>query len=161
MLSIIVAVANNNVIGFNNKMPWHIPEDLKYFKEKTMGKTVIMGRKTLESIGKPLKGRKNVIMTKNKDYLSKFDDVKIVHDFSEIIPYIDDEDENFIIGGAEVYKELLPFSEYLYITRIYKDFQGDKYFEDIDEEEWILINKSSPQKNSDFEYEVLIYKRIK
>ena len=159
MLSIIVAVGNNNVIGFKNKMPWHIPEDLKYFKEKTMGKTVIMGRKTLESIGKPLSGRKNVVVTKDKDYLPIFSNVEIVHDFSEIMPYIDDENENFIIGGAEIYKRFLPFSKYLYITRIYKDFEGNKYFEEINDE-WVLVSKSSLRRCLDFEYEFLIYKRI-
>lgn len=160
MLSIIVAVSNNNVIGLGNKMPWHIPEDLKYFKEKTLGKTVIMGRKTLDSLGKPLPGRKNVVITRDKNYLCEFDNVEVVHDISEIMSYADDEDENFIIGGAEIYKQFLPYCKYLYLTKIYKDFEGDKFFEEVKAEEWELISKKNSEKSLDFKYEFLVYKRV-
>ena len=161
MLSIIAAIGNNNVIGLDNKMPWHIPDDLKYFKEKTLGKTVIMGRKTLESIGGPLKNRKNVVITRDKSYSSQFADVEALHNFSEVKKYIDDSKENFIIGGAEIYKEFLHFCEFLYVTRIYKDFQGDKFFDHIDENEWIIVNTSELIQYMDFKYEFLVYERKK
>ncbi len=161
MLSIIVAMGNNNVIGIDNKLPWHIPDDLKYFKEKTLNKSVIMGRKTLESLGKPLKERKNVVLTRDKSYAFKNSDVEIVHDISEINKYIFDDKENFVIGGAEIYKMLMPYCECLYITKIYKDFAGDKYFEKIDEGKWKLIESQGVREYLDIKYEFLVYKKIK
>ncbi|MCL2322234.1 MAG: dihydrofolate reductase [Oscillospiraceae bacterium] len=157
MLSIIVAIGNNNVIGLYNKMPWYIPDDLKYFKEKTLGKTVIMGRKTLESIGGPLKDRKNIVISRNKSYSSE--SFEVLHDFSEVKKYIDDDNENFIIGGAEIYREFLHFCEFLYVTRVYKDFKGDKFFDHIDENEWRIVNASGVKDYMDLKYEFFVYER--
>ncbi len=159
MLSIIVAIGNHNVIGCENKMPWHLPKDLKYFKDKTKGHVVIMGRKTLESIGKPLPNRRNVVITKNKDYICKFSEVKIVNSLEDIKEYIEDEDENFVIGGATIYKELLPYCTKLYITRIYEDFKGDSFFPKIEESKWKITGCENPQEDGPFKYEFLVYEK--
>lgn len=161
MLSTIVAIGNNNVIGLDNKMPWYLPSDLKYFKENTLGKVVIMGRKTLESIGGPLKDRKNIVITRDKNYNPNFADVEIAHDFSEIKKYIDDDKENFIIGGAEIYREFLPYCKFLYVTRIYKDFEGNKFFDHLNEGEWEIIKASEIKNYKDLKYEFLVYEKKK
>ena len=132
MLSLIVAVAQNNVIGKDNKLIWHISEDLKRFKEITSGKTIIMGRKTFESLPGVLPNRKHIIVTRDKNYKVNSDNVTIVHDLNALIDqYKKCDDEVFIIGGAEIYKQALPDADKLYLTKINNFFDGDTFFPEI------------------------------
>lgn len=132
MLSLIVAVAQNNVIGKDNKLIWHISEDLKRFKEITSGNTIIMGRKTFESLPGVLPNRKHIIVTRDKNYKVNSDNVTIVHDLNSLIDqYKNCDDEVFIIGGAEIYKQALPYADKLYLTKINNFFDGDTFFPEI------------------------------
>lgn len=132
MLSLIVAVAQNNVIGKDNKLIWHISEDLKRFKEITSGKTIIMGRKTFESLPGVLPNRQHIIVTRDKNYKVNSDKVTIVHDLNTLIDqYKNCNDEVFIIGGAEIYKQSLPHADKLYLTKINNFFDGDTFFPEI------------------------------
>lgn len=143
MLSIIVAKANNNIIGGNNKLLWHLSKDLKRFKEITTGNTIIMGRKTFESLPKVLPNRHHVILTSNKDFKVDSDSVTVINNIEEIIEkYASSAEEVFIIGGGEIYNLLLPHTNKLYLTRIFKDFEGDTYFPSIDLSNWEIIYKS-------------------
>lgn len=132
MLSLIVAIANDNVIGKNNKLIWHISNDLKRFKQITSGKKMIMGRKTFESLPGVLPNREHIILTRDENYSVDSDQVTIEHDFDSIIKkYLDSKDEVFIIGGAEIYKQFLPYCNKLYLTKINNSFDGDTYFPKI------------------------------
>ncbi|CAM3049760.1 dihydrofolate reductase [Filibacter tadaridae] len=127
MISLLVAHDPDRVIGLNNKLPWHIPEDLAYFKKMSMGKSIIMGRKTYESIGRPLPGRLNIVVTRNKDFTAE--GVTIVHDLNEAIAQGENyADEVMIIGGAEIFRLAMGIANRLYITYIQKPFKGDTYF---------------------------------
>ena len=121
MLSIIAAVANNNVIGKDNKLIWKLPADLKRFKMLTSGKVIIMGRKAFESLGRVLPNRKHVVLTRDKSYKVDNENVEIINDLSKIDKYINDSNENFVIGGAQIYKLLLQYSKKMYITKINHD----------------------------------------
>lgn len=127
MISMVVAMSQNRVIGKLGKMPWNIPEDLQYFKRLTTGHTVIMGRKTFESIGRPLPNRLNVVLTQNEAY--KAEGCVIVHSIEEVLEkYHKSEEELFIIGGSTLYKAFMPYATKLYITLIEKEFEGDTFF---------------------------------
>lgn len=161
MLSIIVAIANNNVIGKDNKLIWHLPEDLKRFKELTTGKTIIMGRKTFESLGRVLPNRKHIVITRNKDLKIESDMVHIITDTNELEQYINSKEEAFVIGGGTIYKMLMPYAEKLYITKINENFEGDTYFPEIDEKEWKIESKEkgkTDEKNP-YKYEYITYIR--
>ncbi|MGE7603785.1 dihydrofolate reductase [Peribacillus sp. NPDC097675] len=135
MISLMVAMDENRLIGKNNALPWHLPADLQYFKRVTMGHPIVMGRKTFESIGRILPGRENVIVTRNHDF--KVEGCTILHDVSEIKGFADaHEQEVFVIGGAEIFKAILPVTDRLYITQIHEEFEGDTYFPRINEAEW-------------------------
>ena len=151
MLSIIVAKAKNNVIGKNNKLLWNLPEDLKRFKNLTTGHTIIMGRKTFESIKRVLPNRKHVILSNNPDFKVENENVEIVHSVQDLQKYILDEEENFVIGGAMIYNLLIPYVTKLYVTEIEKDFEGDAVFPKINLEEWKEINREFKKEN-DLEY---------
>ncbi|AOH55342.1 dihydrofolate reductase [Peribacillus muralis] len=139
MISLIVAMDENRVIGNNNQLPWHLPADLQYFKKVTLGHPIVMGRKTFESIGRVLPGRENVIVTRNEDFQAL--DCVVLHDILNIKTYADKrEDEVFVIGGAEIFKEVLPFADRLYITEIHETFEGDTFFPAIDENEWQKVS---------------------
>ncbi|WP_285766061.1 dihydrofolate reductase [Peribacillus sp. SI8-4] len=139
MISLIVAMDQNRVIGNDNQLPWHLPADLQYFKKVTLGHPIIMGRKTFESIGRVLPGRENVIVTRNRDF--KGTGCVVLHDISQIQTYADDRDgEVFVIGGAEIFKDVLRFADRLYITEIHETFQGDTFFPVIDENVWEKIS---------------------
>lgn len=125
MISMIWAMGLNNALGCKNRIPWYIPADFAYFKKITMGKTVIMGRKTFESIGKPLPGRKNIVITRDTDYNPE--GCTTVNSIQKAMNFIGEE-EVFIIGGAEIYKEFLPLSDRLYLTLIEKEFEADTFF---------------------------------
>ena len=161
MLSIIAAISENNVIGKDNKLLWHLPEDLKRFKELTTGHTIIMGRKTFESLGGILPDRKHIVLTRDMNYNIESDWVKVVHDIEELKDYINDDNENFVIGGALIYKQLERYTQKMYITRIYKTFEGDAYFPKINEDEWKEIEREKGLKDekNPFDYEFITYVR--
>jgi dihydrofolate reductase len=151
LLSFLVAAAENNVIGKDNKLPWHLPSDLKYFKNLTWGMTVVMGRKTYESFDNMLKGRKNIVITRNKDW--KAEGVEVANSIEEALVLAEKTSvkEIFIIGGAEIFKTLLPQAGRIYLTRIHHSFDGDAYFPEINPGEWTLVkNRDCPadEKNA-------------
>lgn len=125
-LSLIVAVAENGVIGKDNALPWRLPEDLKRFKAITMGHPVVMGRRTFESIGSPLPGRRNLVVSRNPDYHPA--GAERVGGLEEALAAVDGAQEVFVIGGAELFKESLPKADRLYLTKIHRVFSGDTYF---------------------------------
>lgn len=161
MLSIIAAVANNNVIGKDNKLIWKLPADLKRFKMLTSGKVIIMGRKTFESLGRVLPNRKHVVLTRDKSYKVDNENVEIINDLSKIDKYINDSNENFVIGGAQIYKLLLQYSKKMYITKINHDFEGDTYFPEINEKEWNIESREKGIKDekNKLDYEFINYIR--
>ena len=129
-LSLIVAHAENNVIGINNTLPWHLPEDLKRFRALTMGHHIVMGRKTYESLGRLLPGRTTVIVTRNKHY--QVEGALIAHSLQAALVLAAADAEPFVIGGAELYKEGLKHATKLYVTKVQAEFTGDAFFETID-----------------------------
>lgn len=136
MISLIVAIAQNNAIGKDNDLLWHLSEDLKYFKKTTNERTVVMGRKTWESLPfKPLKNRRNIVVSSQKDY--HIEGAELFDSVDKVLEALKEEkDEVFCIGGASLYKALLPKADKLYITRVYKDFEADVFFPEIDENIW-------------------------
>ena len=162
MLSIIVAVAKNNVIGKDNQLIWHLPEDLKRFKEITSGHTIIMGRKTFESLGRVLPNRKHIILCNDADLNINDENVPFVDDINRLGEYINKEEENFIIGGATIYKLMLPKVDKLYITKINQEFDGDVYFPEISEENWKITQRVKGKKDekNPYDYEYITYEKI-
>ena len=161
MLSIIVAKAKNNIIGKNNKIIWDLPEDLKHFKELTTGHTIIMGRKTFESIGKVLPNRKHIIFSQNPDWKFNDENVHVVHSMLEIQEYIEDEKENFVIGGAMIYNLLMPHVNKMYVTEIDKEFEGDAFFPKINLDIWEEKSREKGNANNEvpFNYDFVVYER--
>ena len=161
MLSIIVAVAENNVIGKDNKLIWHLPEDLKRFKKLTTGHTIIMGRKTFESLGRVLPNRKHVILCNDMELNIEDENVEVLEDISMLKQYIDSTEENFIIGGATIYKLLLPYANKIYLTLIHEKFEGDVFFPEIDEREWKIVEteKGLKDEKNPYDYEYVTYVR--
>ena len=161
MLSIIVAKAKNNTIGKDNKLLWHIPDDLRRFKELTTNHNIIMGRKTFESIGRILPNRKHIIFSQNPDFKIENENIEIVHSMLQIQQYIEDENENFVIGGAMIYNLLMPYVTKMYVTEIDKDFEGDTVFPRINPDVWQEISREEGPKDeeNDFKYEYVVYKR--
>jgi dihydrofolate reductase len=138
-ISLIVAMAKNRVIGCNNQLPWHLPADLKHFKERTLGKPIIMGRRTFESIGKPLPGRHNIVVT--HDPLYQISGCSVVHSLDEAFSVAGEVDEIIIIGGATLYQEAIPFVQRMYITVIDCEIDGDVYFPDWDPVMWEEVQR--------------------
>ena len=139
-ITIVAAIASNNVIGQKNSLPWDIPEDLKRFKQLTSGHTILMGRKTFDSIGRPLPNRTNIVMTKDTNYQKE--GVEIVFDEREALNLIKDlNQEVFIIGGSKIYELFEPWATSLIITRVLKDFEGDAFFPNINWNNWLIKNK--------------------
>lgn len=136
IITVIVAVSENNVIGKDNRLAWNLPADLRHFRKITMGHHVIMGRKTFESIGKPLEGRKNLIITRNKEY--KAVGCKIFHTIEDALNYCDKakEKEVFFIGGAQIFETIIPYASRIHLTRIYEQFEGDTHFPPLDPTIW-------------------------
>jgi len=151
VISFIVAVSENNVIGKNNKLPWRLPTDMKYFKNITWAMPVIMGRKSYESLGEPLRGRANIVVTRNKDW--KAEGVQIVQSIDQAINVAAQTDakEIFILGGGEIFAAALPSADRIYLTRVHENFDGDAFFPELKKEEWNLVsNRDCPpnDKNS-------------
>ena len=139
-ITIVAAIASNNVIGQKNSLPWDIPEDLKRFKQLTSGHTILMGRKTFDSIGRPLPNRTNIVMTKDTNY--QREGVEVVFDEREALNLIKDlNQEVFIIGGSKIYELFEPWATSLMITRVLKDFEGDAFFPNINWNNWLIKNK--------------------
>jgi dihydrofolate reductase len=160
MISFIWAMDENRVIGKNNQLPWHLPEDLKFFKKVTIGHPVAMGRKTHESIGRLLPGRENIIITRNKEFLC--DGCTVIYSIDEFIDYCQGkEEEVFVIGGAEIFKELIPVVDRLYVTMIYDYFDGDTYFPEFSLQDFKLViqEKGIRDEKNPYDYEFLIYHR--
>ena len=165
-LSLICAMAENRVIGRNNALPWHLSEDLKYFKATTMGHCIIMGRKTWESIGRPLPGRTSVVITTNPDYVAE--GARVVHSLDEAISFaeslsvIDGTEEAFIIGGAGLYAAALPKAQRFHLTRVHAQVEGDTYLEEFDDGEWQEINRTeySADESNPFDYSICLLLRI-
>ncbi len=136
---IISAIAQNGVIGRSNgEMPWHVKEEFQHFKQTTLGFPILMGRKTFETLGKPLKGRENILITRDENYSSDFEEVKIVHSLSEGIEYckITSPEKIFIIGGGEVYKQAIEIADQLIISNMKFDAEGEINFPEISENDW-------------------------
>ncbi|MET4696335.1 dihydrofolate reductase [Endozoicomonas lisbonensis] len=162
-IAMIAAVAENNAIGINNKMPWYLPGDLRYFKAVTMGKPIIMGRKTFDSLSKPLPGRTNIVITRDADW--HHEGVKVVHSLDEALALAEDialingNDEVMVIGGAQIYKQALDKADRLYLTKVYQSFEGDAFFPDINESDWLETARQDMQSEDEepltFSYLVL------
>ena len=161
MISIIVAVARNDVIGKDNKLIWHLPEDLKRFKKLTTGHTIIMGRKTFESLGRVLPNRKHIVISHNQKLDINNENVEILTNFALLKKYIESPEECFVIGGAQIYQMMLPFANKMYITRINEDFDGNVFFPKYDEKLWIEISREKGLKDekNPFNYEFVTYVR--
>lgn len=161
MISLLLAMDRNHVMGLNNDLPWRLPKDLRFFKEKTTGHTIIMGRKTYESMGGALPNRENVIVTSSQVAFPK--GVSVIHDLDSILKWNkkDPNEELFIIGGATIFKQSLSFAERMYVTWIDHSFDGDTYFPDFSEEEWTLTSKVKGEKNetNPYDYFFLQYDR--
>ena len=156
LISAIVAMAENRVIGLDNQLPWHLPADLKHFKQVTSGHTVLMGRKTFESIGKPLPNRRTVMLTRNPDF--KAEGGEVVHDVETALSL----DDLFIIGGANVYELFWPHIQRLYLTLVHGDVEGDAHFPALDLKAWRLVsqeNHSADDKNA-FDYRFSLLERV-
>lgn len=162
VLSAIAAMAENRVIGLNNHMPWHLPADLKHFKTVTSGHPVLMGRKTFISIGKPLPNRANIILTRDKQFSAQ-DCLVVSHpDAALSMAQELDQDEVFVIGGAEIYRQLLPRVQRLYLTIIHHHFEGDAFFPELNPAEWREKSREkhlADDKNA-YDYSFVILERI-
>lgn len=149
MVSIIVAVAENGVIGDKNALLWHISEDLKYFKSVTTGHPVIMGRKTYESLGRPLPNRTNVVVTRQQ---IEIPGCTVAHSVEEAVGLFPAAEEVFIIGGAQVYAQALPLADRFYLTRVFHAYEGDTRFPAWDEQQWRLLSAKSFASGANYPY---------
>ena len=149
-ISVIVAMAENNVIGVDNKLPWHISEDLKRFKELTIHHPIIMGRKTFDSIGKPLKDRLNIVISRNKNL--KINGVVIVGSLVEAINLTSEAPNTFIIGGEQIYKLSMPIATHLYLTQVKLSIDGDAFFPDYNRDEWKVVKSDSGRTADNLDY---------
>ena len=170
-VSLIAAVSQNNVIGRDNQLPWHLPEDLKYFKSVTMGKPLIMGRKTFASIGRPLPGRTNIVITRNPTWTAE--GVQVAGDLETALAMGEkacktnagDEikmigNEIMVIGGEQIYRLCLPFAQRLYLTRVDARVEGDAFFPKLETNDWKLVSEKIPEQVQDYPYRFLILEKI-
>ena len=158
-ISIVVAFDQNRLIGKNNELPWHLPADLKHFKSITMGHHMVMGRKTFDSIGKPLPGRTSVVITRQHGL--QIEGCIVVNNLEEALEYCKGQLEIFIVGGAEIFKWALPLCTDLYVTQIHHQFSGDTWFPEIKTDEWSILSKedhNADEKNG-WNYSYIHYKR--
>ncbi len=158
-ISILVAMARNRTIGINNALPWRCPEDLRHFKALTMGHYIVMGRKTYDSIGKPLPGRTTVVVTRNREL--KIDDCIMAHSLQEAIAACPAGEEIFIVGGAELYAQALPVADTLYITEILEDVAGDAQFPEFVRSQWLETSREPRRQETPqpLEYHFVTYRR--
>lgn len=163
LLSAITAVSLNGVIGKDNRLPWHMPADMRFFKKTTLGHPVIMGRKTYASFGKALPGRTNIVVTRQEHY--RLPDATVVHSLPEAIRQASQQDtsEIFILGGADIYRQSLPLLDRVYKTLIEGTFQGDAFFPDLDPDQWKMTSEEAhePDEKNRFAYAFQTWERIK
>ena len=165
-LAVIVAVADNGVIGRNNALPWRIPADLQYFKRTTLGKPVIMGRKTFESIGRPLPGRANIVITRNAGYGA--DGVRVVGSLQDAlalardIALIDGVGEAVVIGGSEIYRLAVPVADRLYVTEVHAEVEGDAMMPAVDWTQWREVSRErhAAEDPNPYDYSFVVYERL-
>jgi len=164
MISLIAAMARNRVIGFQGQLPWNIPEDLKYFRDKTAGHPVVMGRKTYESIGKPLPKRTNIVVTRDPGFREahRVDGAVFTGSLEEALERasadgIPGREEIFVIGGGEIYLQALPRAERIYLTTIDREYEGDAYFPELDWPRYRVISRD--RREGDPSYEFLVLER--
>ena len=157
-ISIIVAMSENYVIGLKNKLPWHISADLKNFKNITLGNPIIMGRKTYDSIGKPLKDRDNIVIS--RDNSLKIDGVEVVDSLEKAIFMAAEAPEIFIIGGQQIYQIALPIATHMYVTNVEGNFEGDAYFPDYNQQEWREVDREDLITEDNLKFSFLKYERI-
>lgn len=159
-ISMIWAMAENGVIGKDNDIPWHLPLDFAYFKEQTLGKRMLMGRKTWESLGgKPLKGRTSIVITRDTGFQAE--GAQVIHTLEEALAEGRKDDELMIIGGAEIYGMMLPYADKLLVTRIHEDFEGETKFPDVPWEEWKEVSSVQGIRNEQnpYDYRFYVYER--
>ena len=158
-VTLIVAMAKNRVIGINNTLPWHLPADLKHFKSLTMGHHIVMGRKTYESIGRPLPGRTSVVVTRNADYAPS--EVVVVNSLEAAISACGDDAEIFVIGGAELFRQALALADRIYLTEIDANIDGDAHFTELDLNSWQETGRVNhvPDEKNLYHYHFLVYDR--
>ncbi len=158
-LSIIAAMSASRVIGNNNNLPWRLPADLKRFKNLTMGHHLIMGRKTFESIGQPLPGRTTVVISHQTDYAPA--GVLVAHSIDQALQLVAGDNEVFVAGGAQIYQQMLPRADRLYLTSIHEEFEGDTDFPEYEESDWQLISEENqePDEKTPYPYSFLVYER--
>ena len=160
-LSIVVATADNNIIGDKNKLLWHIPEDLKRFKKLTLGHSIIMGRKTYESLPKkPLPGRENIILSTSISYIP---DCIIKNSYEQVLLHVQNKEESFVIGGGEIYRLFFPYVKKIYLTRLNEQFSGDTSFPEISETDWEVMETTPVHRDgtSGFTFSYITYIRKK
>lgn len=159
-ISLIAAIAQNRVIGKNNTLPWHLPADMKHFRDLTRGKPVVMGSKTFESIGKALPNRINIVLS--SDFAYKAEDSIVVHSIEEALQAASYAEEVMIIGGASIYAQFLPRANRMYLTIIHADVEGDAFFPEYDEKEWKEVFTEDHEKDADnsYIYSFIILERI-
>ena len=162
IISQIVAASLNHVIGVNGGLPWHMPTDSKYFKEKTLGHHIVTGRRNYEVEGKALPGRVNIILTRNSDY--KIPDGIVVHTLTDAIDIARKagETELFIVGGEEIYKLAMPVTDRIYLTRIHTEVEGDTFYPELDMNIWkeVSCEKHKKDEQNPFDYDFLVYERV-
>ena len=159
MISLIVAASTNNVIGADGDLPWRLSDDLKRFKAVTMGKPIVMGRKTCESIGRPLPGRQNIVITRQNNFTA--DGCDVVQSTAEAVEVAGDADEIMVIGGSQIYAAFLPLADRIYLTRVHAEVDGDAFFPAIDEDAWTLVDSESHAADdaNEFDFEFSTYER--
>lgn len=164
-ISLIVAVSRNGVIGLDNQLPWHLPEDLKYFKSVTMGKPIIMGRKTFDSIGRPLPGRTNIVITRDSSWQAE--GVEVAQTLVQAMTLAKlacaraDINEAMVIGGEQIYRMTLPAADRLYLTEVQAEVQGDAFFPEFDTQEWHQVSEQLPEVTDTHPYRFVVLERIK
>lgn len=160
-LSIIVATSLNNVIGVDNQLPWHLPADLKYFKQLTNGHAIVMGRKTFESIGRPLPNRINIVITRSKSF--EVEGVIVQHSIDDALQYCQNMDEVFIIGGDTIYKQMMPMVQKIHLTKVHTVIEnGDAFFPELDLKQWTLRSSVFHEKDDKnaFNYTFEIFEKV-
>ncbi|MDX3913484.1 MULTISPECIES: dihydrofolate reductase [Olivibacter] len=161
--SIIVAASKNNAIGKNNELLWHMPADLKFFRKTTSGHTVIMGRKTFESVGEALPKRRNIVITRQANFQA--DNIEVVNSLEEALAACEHEKEEiFIVGGAQIYEQAMSLTDRIYLTRINHDFQdADTFFPEINDEEWQLeeVEHHESDEKNPYDYSFYLYSKVK
>jgi dihydrofolate reductase len=160
IISLLVAADENNVIGKDNKLPWHLPSDLKYFKNLTWGMPILMGRKTFESIGKPLPGRKSIVITRSNEW--QHENVDVVHSVEEAVEKASSYGANeiFVIGGAEIFRTSFASARRIYLTRIHHHFEGDVFFPPLNTDWKLVSNKDvAPNQKNQYAHSFQVYER--